>query len=142
VLVVPGTIIVSGVLWGMTMLGAGTSIVWVLVAHIALSIGLALLFTPLFTAGLASLKPDLYSHGSATVSTVQQLAGAAGIAVFITIMTSRITELTGTGETVIDATAAGIHSAFVVGAIISLVAIPLAFFIRKPAGSTADPAGH
>lgn len=143
VLLVPGTIVVSGALWTMTMLGA-TSPVWmVLVAHVALSVGLALLFTPLFTAGLASLKPALYSHGSAIVSTVQQLAGAVGIAVFITVMTARATSLEAGGMSVVGATAEGIHSAFVYGAIISLVAIPIAFFIRKPASHGAPaPLGH
>jgi DHA2 family lincomycin resistance protein-like MFS transporter len=143
VLVVPGSIIVSGALWVMTMFGVGTSLWMVVGAHVVLSIGLALLFTPLFTSGLASIKPSLYSHGSATVSTVQQLAGAVGIAIFITVMTARENALVATGSSVIDATAAGIHSAFVCGAIISLIAIPVSFFIRKPASNGAPvPIGH
>jgi DHA2 family lincomycin resistance protein-like MFS transporter len=143
VLVVPGSIIVSAALWGMTMFGIDTSLWMVVVAHVVLSIGLALLFTPLFTSGLAALKPALYSHGSATVSTVQQLAGAIGIAVFITVMTARENALVADGSSVIDATAEGIHTAFLYGAIISLVAIPIAFFVRKPASNGAPaPIGH
>jgi len=143
VLLVPGSIVVSGALWFMTMLSAGSTIWMVLAAHVVLSIGLALLFTPLFTSGLASLSPRFYSHGSATVSTVQQLAGAVGIALFITVMTSRATSLAAEGASVVSATAQGIHSAFVYGAIISLVAIPIAFFIRKPASNgAAAPIGH
>lgn len=133
VLVITGSIVVSASLWGMTLLAEGTAFYWVIVAHIALSIGLALLFTPLFTSGLGSIKPKLYSHGSAIVSTIQQLAGAAGIALFITVMTATVTRELGAGAAEVAATADGIHSAFVIGAIISLVAIPLAFFIRKPA---------
>jgi DHA2 family lincomycin resistance protein-like MFS transporter len=143
VLVVPGSIVVSGALWFMTMLTADSSIWMVLAAHVVLSIGLALLFTPLFTSGLAALSPKFYSHGSATVSTVQQLAGAVGIALFITVMTSRSTALAAEGASVVSATAQGIHSAFIYGAVISLVAIPLAFFIRKPAANGAPaPIGH
>jgi DHA2 family lincomycin resistance protein-like MFS transporter len=67
----------------MTMLDENSSYLWVLAAHIALSIGLALLFTPLFTASLGSLKPELYFHGSAIIGTVQQLACAAGTAFFV-----------------------------------------------------------
>ena len=142
VLVVPGSIVVSGALWFMTMLGENSVIWMVLAAHVALSVGLALLFTPLFTAGLASLKPDMYSHGSAIVSTVQQLAGAVGIAVFITVMSARVTALEGE-MSVVAATAEGIHAAFIYGAIISLVAIPIAFLIRKPASNGAPaPVGH
>ena len=143
VLVVPGSIVVSGALWFMTMLGADSTIWMVLAAHVVLSIGLALLFTPLFTSGLAALSPRFYSHGSATVSTVQQLAGAVGIALFITVMTSRSTALAAEGVGVVSATAQGIHAAFIYGAIISLVAIPVAFFIRKPAANGAPaPVAH
>jgi DHA2 family lincomycin resistance protein-like MFS transporter len=144
VLVVPGSIVVSAVLWGMTMLGRDTPFWWVVVAHVALSIGLALLFTPLFTAGLAALKPEMYSHGSAVVGTVQQLAGAAGIALFVTVMTAGTTARMANGADEVSATAGGIHTAFLYGAIISLVAIPIAFFIRKPAATAGAPmgAGH
>jgi len=58
-------------------------------------------------------------------------------------MTSRATSLAAEGASVVSATAQGIHSAFVYGAIISLVAIPIAFFIRKPASNgAAAPVGH
>ncbi|GAB3605918.1 DHA2 family efflux MFS transporter permease subunit [Conyzicola nivalis] len=142
-LVIAGSVIVSLALWGMTMLGENTEIWWVLVAHVGLSIGLALLFTPLFTSGLAGLAPKMYSHGSAILSTVQQLAGASGIALFITVLSSRAANMMADGSTEVAATAAGIHSAFIYGAIISLVAIPLAFFVRKPASNGAQaPVGH
>jgi len=143
VLVIAGSIIVSLALWGMTMLGENTAVWWVLVAHVGLSIGLALLFTPLFTSGLAGLAPKMYSHGSAILSTVQQLAGASGIALFITVLSSRAAALGADGATAVSATAGGIHSAFIYGAIISLIAIPVAFFIRKPASNgAAAPMGH
>jgi len=145
VLLVPGSIIVSAALWGMTMLDA-TSPVWsVVVAHVVLSLGLALLFTPLFTAGLASLTPKLYSHGSAIVGTVQQVAGAAGTALFVAIMTVGVTAGIAAGSPVEEATAAGIRSAFIVGAVISLLAIPAVFFIRRPVedpNAEWKPAGH
>ena len=143
ILVVSGSIIVSAVLWSMTMLSATTPVWWLLIAHISLSIGLALLFTPLFTAGLGAVPPHLYSHGSAVVSTIQQLAGAAGVALFITVMTARSLGAAASGAGAVEAAASGIHSAFIVGAIVSIVAIPLAFFIRKPAaGPHGAPAAH
>jgi DHA2 family lincomycin resistance protein-like MFS transporter len=137
VLVIPGSIIVSAALWSMTMFTENTALGFIVAAHVALSMGLALLFTPLFTSGLAGLKPSLYSHGSAIVSTVQQLAGAVGIAVFITVMTVTAAAETATGASEVRATAAGIHTAFLYGASISLVAIVIAFFIRKPATTDA-----
>ena len=138
VLLIAGSSIVSADLWAMTLLDETTSFLWVLAAHVALSIGLALLFTPLFTASLGSLKPELYSHGSAIVGTVQQLAGAAGTALFVTVMSAQALTLSASGASNESATAAGIRIAFTYGAVISLFAIPAAFFVRKQ--KTATPA--
>ena len=142
VLVVSGAVVVSATLWGMTLLTAQTPFVVALLAYLALSLGLALLFTPLFTAGLGDVPPHLYSHGSAVVGTIQQLAGGAGIALFITVMSATITRETSHDVAVVTATMHGIHTAFIYGAVISLIAIPLAFFIRKPAQSAEWSGGH
>lgn len=145
VLIVPGTILVSGVLWAMTTLNQNSELPFILGLHIVLSIGLALMFTPLFTSSLGSLTPKLYSHGSAVIGTVQQVAGAAGIALFVSLMTLRTSELVAEGAEVVSATSQGIQLAFLCGAVISLFAVLAAFFIRRPPeqpmGATPVP-GH
>lgn len=139
VLLVPGTVVVSAAAWTLTTFDAATSSWLVLGTHVLLSAGLALMFTPLFTASLGSLRPQLYSHGSAVVGTVQQVAGAAGTALFVTVMTAQGAVLTEQGADVLEATAGGVHAAFVVGAVISLLAIPAAFAVRAtPAANTVD----
>ncbi|CAD5990163.1 DHA2 family efflux MFS transporter permease subunit [Agreia sp. COWG] len=147
VLLVPGSIIVSAAFWGMTLFTATTAWGWVLAAHVGMSLGLALLFTPLFTAGLASLTPKLYSHGSAVVGTVQQLAGAAGTALFVSVMSSQAAALAGGNVPDAVDTAGGIHAAILCGAIISLAAIVISFFVKTPvqaegADATSVPMGH
>ena len=142
-LLVPGSIIVSGVFWALTRLTTETPIGLVLTAHIVLSLGLALMFTPLFTAGLGALKPSLYSHGSAVLGTVQQVAGAAGTALFVTVMASTSLSLAADGASQAAATTGGVTTAFLYGAVISMFAIVVAFFIRKPAATPgALPMGH
>ncbi|WP_308468939.1 DHA2 family efflux MFS transporter permease subunit [Rathayibacter soli] len=136
-LAAPGSIIVSAGMWALTTVGATTSPYFVLAAHVTLSIGLALLFTPLFTAGLGAVKPSLYSHGSAIVGTVQQMAGAAGTALFVTVMSVQAASLAGT-STAQQAAAGGMSAAFFVGAILSLFVIVAAFFIRKPPDDVGD----
>ena len=139
-LLVPGAVVVSAGAWGFTLLGT-TSSPWLLLgSHVLLSAGLALMFTPLFTSALGSLPMHLYSHGSAVVGTVQQVAGAAGTALFITVLTAQSATLAAGGSDVLDATAGGIHAAFLVGAVISLVAIPAAFFVRAAPSPHGDPA--
>ena len=128
-LVIPGAFVVSAALLLCTQLAA-TSPVWlVVVALLVLNLGIALMMTPLMTASLGSLAPELYSHGSAIFSTVQQLAGAVGTALFITLMTFGTAAARGAGESTVAATAAGIHGAFVVAALSSVVALVLAFFV-------------
>lgn len=127
----PGTVLVSAALWGLTRLGEQTETWHLLAAHVVLSAGLALIFTPLFTSALGALPMRLYSHGSAVVGTVQQVAGAAGTALFVTVMTARALSATDGGATAVAATSSGVHAAFMVGAVISVLAIPAALVVRR-----------
>ena len=136
-LIVPGTIVVTASLWLLATVSATTSPYYVLAMHMLLSLGLGLTFTPLFTAGLSSLEPKLYSHGSATVGTVQQVAGAAGTALFIAVMSSTTAGLTSSGASLEVATAGGIRAAFMIGAILFTVNIVIGFFISKPENAEA-----
>ena len=142
VLAVPGAIMVSAVMWALTLVGQDTSVWALLAGHVVLSIGLALIFTPVFTSSMGSVRMELYSHASAVLGSVQQLAGAAGIALFIALMTIRTAALTAEGLAPVDALAAGIRLAFLVGAVISLFAVVAAFFIRKPEGGMPGHGGH
>lgn len=142
-LVVPGAVLLSLVLWGLTLVSESTPIWALLIGHLVMSVGLAMMFTPLFTASLGSLERHLYSHGSAMIGTVQQVAGAAGTALFVALMTLQTASLAAGGLEEVQALAGGVRSAFFVGAIISLFAVLAAFFIRKPAGAAPGMAhGH
>jgi DHA2 family lincomycin resistance protein-like MFS transporter len=131
-LVVPGVLIVTAVLWAMTLLGTQSRVEYILAGHIIMCIGFALLFTPLFTASLSSVPPQLYSHGSAVLGSLQQVAGAVGVALFIAIMTAQQAKLAASGIVGIEALAGGIRAAFLAGAIGALFAVACAFFVRKP----------
>ena len=92
----------------------------------ALSLGLALLFTPAFTTGLNPLPPHLYSHGSAIMSTLQQVAGAAGTALLVSIYA-----VVSAGAGIV----AGMHAAFLTAAVIAVAAVVLSAMMRKTAGA-------
>ncbi|MBD8477949.1 MDR family MFS transporter [Microbacterium sp. CFBP 8794] len=140
VLLVPGAVITSGSLWFYTTVGTDTPFALLIAVQTVMMIGLALSFTPLFTASLGSLEPRFYSYGSAVVGTVQQVAGAAGIALLVTLMSS-VSAAAGGG---LEAGAAGTRAAFLVAAIISVPLIVGAFLIRKPADQPegAAPIAH
>lgn len=132
-LIIPGTVLIATALWALALSVSQTTAWWVLLAcHITLSVGLALVFTPLFSASLGSLPRRLYSHGSATVSTMQQVAAAAGTALFVSTMTAVALTQADAGAGQIAAEASGIRAAFMVGAILAMVGIGLATLIRRP----------
>ncbi|UXN73678.1 MFS transporter [Devosia sp. A8/3-2] len=58
-LVIPGAVLLSVALWSLTFVQQDTSVWLLLAAHLTLSVGLALMFTPLFTVsfGLAAAEP-------------------------------------------------------------------------------------
>ena len=95
--------------------------------------------TPLLTSTLGSLRTELYSHGSAITNTLQQLGGAAGTALFISVMTATTSANVHAGETAVAAQAAGVHSAFLWGGILAVVAAGLSFTIRRPADADDRP---
>jgi DHA2 family lincomycin resistance protein-like MFS transporter len=131
-LVIPGIAIVTAVLWAMTLLGTETRVEYILIGHIVMSVGFALLFTPLFTASLSSVPAQLYAHGSAVLGSFQQVAGAAGVALFIAIMTAEQAKLAASGVVAGEALAGGIRAAFLAGAIGAIVAVGCSFLVRKP----------
>jgi DHA2 family lincomycin resistance protein-like MFS transporter len=142
VLLIPGSIISSTVLWFYSTLDQTTPVWVIAIAQAVLSVGLALSFTPLFTASLGSLQPRFYSHGSAVLSTVQQVAGAAGIALMVAILSGASATAVAQGVSQVAADAAGVRAAFMTAAIISLPAIVGAFLVRKPADSIGAPMAH
>lgn len=141
-IMVPGTAMVTVAVGAFAFISPTTSMFYILGAHILLMIGLASVFTPLFSAALGVLKPHLYSHGSATINTVQQVAGAAGVALFIAIMTIREVSLEESGSSEAAAMASGAGLAFGIGAIVMAVTIGLAAMIKRPETVGEGHAGH
>jgi DHA2 family lincomycin resistance protein-like MFS transporter len=118
-------------MWQLSRIDLATPI-WMLIGiHVLLSIGLAFLFTPGFTTALNPLPPNLYSHGSAILSTLQQVAGAAGTALLVAIYSGRSAGLQAAGSGSVDASLSGIQLAFGVGALISISTVVLAAFMHQ-----------
>lgn len=131
-LLLPGAVATSAALWSTTLFGVDSPVVLVLGFHLLLSVGLAFVITPLFTAGLGAVPPPLYAYGSAIFGTTQQLAGAAGVALLVSVLSLRSAELAAGGASVTAATAGGVHAAFVVAAWLSLIAVAGSFLVRGP----------
>lgn len=101
VLMLPGGALAVLALAAFAFMDASTPYWMVLVAHVAFSLGLASLFTPMFTMSLSSLKEHLYSHGSSLLGATQQVAGALGTALVVVVLTTQeaAAAAQGAGET-------------------------------------------
>lgn len=132
-LVVPGTMLVSLVFWGLTFVGQTTSVWILMVGHLVLCFGSALVFTPLYASGLGSVPPKLYSHASAMTGSAQQLAGAMGVALFVAVLSLQQRAAASAGMDAMSALTSGIRGAFLCGAILYMLAVVGAWFVQRPA---------
>ena len=125
-LVIPGAIVLALSQWAFAATLTAVSSPWVgMVIFTVMHIALAFLFTPLMTSALSPLDVNLYSHGSATLSTVQQLAGAAGTATLVGLLT-----IGSGGSDSPEAIAAGVHDAYLGASVISVLTVISAFVLN------------
>ncbi|HLS24185.1 MAG TPA: DHA2 family efflux MFS transporter permease subunit [Pseudogracilibacillus sp.] len=104
-------------------------------------LGMSLVMMPVMTNGLNQLPMSQNPHGTAMNNTLQQISGAIGSAVLITIMNGRMEStrlaLLEEGAKVSEAQLEqiamldGVNLAFFVSTLIATVALFLAFFIRR-----------
>jgi len=136
-LVVPGLVLVLIVVWLFTGIESSANAGYVVTLHIILLVGISLIMMPAQTTGLNQLPRHLYPHGTAIMNTLQQVAGAIGTALFITIMSSGSKRYLNTSPNpnspaeAVNAMVAGMHSAFWVAFCIGLVALVLGLFVKR-----------
>ncbi|MER6669136.1 DHA2 family efflux MFS transporter permease subunit [Amycolatopsis japonica] len=136
-LVIPGAAAMAVSLWLFALLGPESPLIAAIAIHVLLMGGLGLMMTPLMTESLGSLPEHLYSHGSAILATLQQLAGALGTAMFIAVATASTTTA---GATSPDS--AGIRTTFMVAGCVGLAAFVGSLFVKKSAGGASVAAHH
>ncbi|WP_104116271.1 DHA2 family efflux MFS transporter permease subunit [Arthrobacter sp. B1805] len=131
-LAIPGVFIVSAGWWFMTTFTENTSIWVILATFMIISAGQAFAWVAIFTMSLGSLPSNLTGHGSAALNTIQQLGGAAGLAVLIGVLSSTA------GGTDPAAIAAGARAAFTVGTVLAVIALVLALFLPRHGSTTNE----
>ncbi|WP_409291141.1 DHA2 family efflux MFS transporter permease subunit [Peribacillus sp. SCS-37] len=147
-LVIPGLVIVSVMLWFFTALSPASSVAFIVALHIGLMVGVGMIWMPAQTNGLNQLPPELYPHGTAVMNTLQQVAGAIGTAVAISILTGGMEKyMHGSSASdkqaeIANAMTAGSQNVFLFAMIIALIALVIAFFIRRAVGSREAMSQH
>lgn len=143
-LTITGATLLLVVLWQFTTITETTPWMKLVLMHCAMMLSISCVMTPVNTTGLNQLPRHLHSHGTAISSTTQQVAGAIGTSLLVTIMSNgRQSFLQGAGidaqealltthaSIVRDATNQGIQSAYSVAAFIAIIPLALVFFLKR-----------
>jgi EmrB/QacA subfamily drug resistance transporter len=141
-----GLAITTFTTWEFSELTDHTTYTFLIIIYTARMFGMSMLMMPIMTAGLNQLPQRLNAHGTAVSNTFKQVSGALGTAFLVTVMTNQtekhVTEMaTAAGVTpdakqemgyiIKEATIQGINDAFVVATGLSVLALLLAFFIKR-----------
>ncbi|MBD2866150.1 multidrug efflux MFS transporter [Paenibacillus sp. IB182363] len=136
-LVIPGTAFLVVIMWFFTQVSVETPKTTFLILHICMMVAISMIMMPAQTNGLNQLPPRYYPHGTAILNTLQQVAGAIGVAFFISVMSSgqrRFLEQSANPTSpaqVAEAMVAGVHNAFMIGFGFAVVALILALFTKR-----------
>jgi DHA2 family lincomycin resistance protein-like MFS transporter len=143
-LTITGTVFLLVVLWQFTTVTETTPWVKLVLMHCAMMLSISFVMTPVNTTGLNQLPRYLHSHGTAISSTTQQVAGAIGTALLVTIMSNGIQNflhnagidakealVSSNASIVRDATNHGIQSAYGVATYLAVLPLVLVFFLKR-----------
>lgn len=129
-LAIPGSIIWAAAIWFLTTIDENTSVWLALGTYLVITGTQALMWAPMTTSALGSLPAELYSHGTAAFSTVQQLAGAAGGAILISAFTIGANANQTGALSLAQSINAG-QAAFTAAAVLALGAVIGTLFVSK-----------
>ncbi|WP_179033432.1 DHA2 family efflux MFS transporter permease subunit [Paenibacillus kribbensis] len=136
-LVIPGLAIVVAVLFFLSGITTTSAIVLIIVLHCCLMIGISMIMMPAQTNGLNQLPLELYPDGTAIMSTLQQVAGAIGTAIAVSILSKGMesylsqSRMPESVNEMANAMVFGSQHSFFFAMIVSVIGLFLAFFIRR-----------
>jgi MFS transporter, DHA2 family, lincomycin resistance protein len=136
-LVILGSLIVTGAMVGFSTITMETSSAFIIGLHIMTMIGVSMIMMPAQTNGLNQLPRELYPHGTAIMNTLQQVAGAIGTAVAISILSSGAERFMNTVEDKTNplnqvlAFTEGVQSSFIFAIIMAVIGLVISFFIKR-----------
>ncbi len=122
-------------LFALRTIDGTTSIYFIIAFHIIMFVGITLTMMPAQTNGLNQLPRQLYPDGTAIMNTLQQVSGAIGTAVAITIMSiSTANYVNVNGNTVaakLEGSIQGVQNSITFGLIIAIIGFLLSLLLRN-----------
>src|ERR671918_968402 len=99
-----------------------TFMLYVLPASLIAALGMSLAYIPVLTAAISNTHKEQTGLASGLVNTSYQIGSALGLAKIVAVASNQIETLDNIGLPSIEALNGGFHSAFIVDAIISIIA--------------------
>lgn len=137
-LVIFGLIIAAVTLWFFSGITTASAVWFIILLHSFLMIGISMVMMPAQTNGLNQLPPEYYPDGTAIMNTLQQVAGAIGTALAVSLLTTRQAAYMKANpgdisnpDYVSHAMAVGVSGAFKMAAGMAVVGLIVAFFIKR-----------
>ncbi|MDM5339914.1 DHA2 family efflux MFS transporter permease subunit [Fictibacillus enclensis] len=136
-LVISGLVITLGSMLGFSRITLDTTSGTIVILHILMMIGVSMVMMPAQTNGLNQLPKELYPDGTAIMNTLQQVAGAIGTAVAISILSSGVQRYMETTDDKTNplnpllAFTEGVQQAFIFAIIIAIIGLIISFFIKR-----------
>lgn len=136
-LVTIGIIIATGSMIGFSTIDTETGLAFIIGLHIVMMVGISMIMMPAQTNGLNQLPRELYPDGTAIMNTLQQVAGAIGTAVAISILSSGMNNYLAKVANPLDpvnqvlAFTEGVQRAFVFAIVVSVVGLIISIFIKR-----------
>lgn len=123
---ITGLTIVTITTFMFTNLSSETTFVYIATVNGIRMFGISMVMMPVTTAGLNQLPVDLIPHGTAMNNTMRQVAGAIGTALLVTVMADAAIPEEG-----VNGLVHGVNVSFIVAGIFAVIALIMAFFIKK-----------
>lgn len=130
--------LVANTLLQFAFITLSTSYSKIMIFNTLLMLGISMVMMPVMTNALNVLPPHLYPHGTAIISTLQQVSGAVGTALLVSIMTSTSSRYMENNLTTNDgaslqnlAMIAGMKNSFLLAFGLVSIAWIASFFIKR-----------
>lgn len=132
-----GLVVVAAVLFMYTGIEPTTPLGLIITLHLFMMIGISMIMMPAQTNGLNQLPPEYYPHGTAIMNTLQQVSGAIGTAVAVSILSAgQASFLSGvtnpeSPENQLMGFTTGVQNAFMFALILAVIGLVISFFVKR-----------
>ncbi|OCA91901.1 DHA2 family efflux MFS transporter permease subunit [Pseudobacillus wudalianchiensis] len=131
--ITPGTILVAISYAVYSQFGTDTALWMIVLTHIVMMLGIGAVLASVQTNTLNSLPKQYYPDGIALTQTLQQVSGAIGIAVMVSILSAKqASYLADVANEPAQAAATGSSLVFKISLLLAVINVVLSLFIKKP----------